>query len=145
MAPEAAPGLASWTKVTPLFCTGGFSGLWGWTQSESMYNKVMDWKEILGVIGGVAAIFFGVMHYFKWGMDAKIKAIMAEFKIIRSELKGSHNLLKQGQDNQKELLTAKVEPIDKNLNNHVTTTDKKIDKIDQKLDKIIDHLINKKD
>ena len=106
----------------------------------------MNWTEVLAIIGGLAAIFIGVMFLFKWAIDAKFKAMLAEFKAIRAEFKGGYDLIKQGQENQEKLLIAKVEPIDKNLNNHVTDTNKKIDKIDNKLEKLdskVDQLLKK--
>ena len=79
----------------------------------------MDWKEILSVIGAVAGIFWGVMQYFKWGIDAKFKAIEKGQDNQKELLTVKFKAIEKGQDNQKELLTAKIKPIDDKLSNHV--------------------------
>ena len=89
----------------------------------------MDWIKVFTIIG----VLGGVLAFFRWAIMAEFRAIRAEFKAIRAEFKGSHDLIIKEQKHNKELFT-----------NHVTDTDKKIDKIDNKLDMLIKYILDKK-
>ena len=50
--------------------------------------------------------------------------------------KNTLHVLEQSDKNTRELLRAGLEPIKEQLSNHVTDTDKKIDKLDRRIDKL---------
>ena len=78
----------------------------------------MNWKEVLTTIGALAAIFIAIGYAFFQIVEIRLDK-HDEVSNVKFEK------IEQGQTHIKELFT-----------NHVTDTDKKVDKIDNKLEKL---------
>ena len=62
---------------------------------------------------------------------------------INRQIDTLKELFKTQFDNTRELMEARLKPIDDKLNNHITDTDKKIDELNKKVDLILEKLSNR--
>ena len=84
------------------------------------------------------------MQHLKGDIDNLDTKLSKEIQHLKGDIDNLDTKLSKEIKHTRDLLIAALKPIQEQLTNHVTDTDKKIDKLDRKIDKLHDLLLQDK-